>query len=465
MERRLSAVLVSDMVGYSRLMEADESGIFERQKQHRKELIDPAIRMAGGTIVKQTGDGLIVEFPGAHDAVRCAIDIQTQMRAREAAFPRKARIEYRIGINVGDVIFDDGDIFGDGVNVAARLEALAAPGGVCISDPVLQMTQNRISNRFDDLGSQKIKNIARPIRVWQWTPDQQETAFDATTGQVEQEVGFTFSEDGTQLAWARVGQGPAVLKAPNWLNHLEYEWRSPIWGPVLTQMSEFCDLVRFDQRGNGLSDWEPPEISADAMIADMKAVADAAGLDRFFLFAISQGCAFSVRFAAEYPESVAGLILVGGYARGTLRRGSPEQTEMHAATNTLIRQGWGSPNPAFRHMFTENMMPDATPEQKSSFDELQRVATSPAVAARINDMNASVDVSTQARQLRVPTLVMHAEGETRVPVAEGRRLAALIPGARFVTLPGRNHALVEGSEALDIFLAEARRFIAAHPLD
>ncbi len=465
MKRRLCAVLVADMVGYSRLMEADEAGILERQKRHRKELIDPMISASGGNVVKQTGDGLIAEFPGAQDAVRCAIDIQTQMRAREADAPRKTRIEYRVGINIGDVIFDDGDIFGDTVNVAARLESLAEPGAVCLADPVYQMTHTQISDPFVDLGTQKIKNIARPVRVWQWSPSARSIATEITTSPNAQEVSFCFAPDGAQLAWARVGTGPAVLKAPNWLNHLEYEWRSPLWGPVWAQMAQFCDLYRFDQRGNGLSDWEPPELSEDVMISDMHAVAVSAGLNRFFLFGISQGCAFSVRYAMEHPDKVAGLILVGGYARGMLRRGSQSQNDLHAATTTLIRQGWGSPNPAFRHIFTESMMPDATADQKSSFDELQRVATSPENAARINEMNASVDVSALAQEVRVPTLVLHSEGDGRVPAAEGRRLAALIPDARFVALPGNNHALVDGSEALAVFLEETRRFLLSHPLD
>jgi class 3 adenylate cyclase/pimeloyl-ACP methyl ester carboxylesterase len=465
MERRLSAVMATDMVGFSRLMEADEMGVLARQKTHRKELIDPAIAAAGGTIIKQTGDGLIVEFPGAQDAVRCGIEIQKGMRSRESANTRKTRIEFRIGINVGDIIFDDGDIFGDGVNVAARLEALAEPGGVSVSDPVYQMTQAQVGDRFSDLGVQKVKNISRPIRVWQWTPDGKDSEPASSEKPLSQQISFCFSGDGTQLAWAQAGQGTPVLKAPNWLNHLEYEWRSPIWGQLFREMSGFCKLVRFDQRGNGLSDWEPAEISERAMISDMDDVAKSAGFEKFFLFGLSQGCAFSVRYAVEHPEKVAGLILVGGYARGACRRDSEAQTAIHTATNTLIREGWGAPNPAFRNLFTQSMMPDATAEQQSSFDELQRVATSPAMAAQLNDMNADVDVSALAQQIQVPTLVMHAGGDKRVPVEEGRRLAALIPSARFVGLPGNNHALVDDSEALEVSLDETRKFVAEHRLN
>lgn len=460
MERRLCAILAADMAGYSRLMERNETDVLNRQKLYRRELIDPAIAQAGGQIVKTTGDGMLARFDTAQAALRCALEIQQAMQQREEDTPRKERIQYRIGINIGDIVLEDGDIFGDAANVAARLEAISEPGAICVSDIVHQITQDRVSEPFTDLGLQKVKNITRPIRVWQWVPDaDRDQSHDPQPSHV-QHVSFCIAGDGTQLAWARVGKGPSVLKAPNWLNHLDYEWRSPLWGPFLEQMSQRCDLVRFDQRGNGLSDRDPHEISEDAMISDMRSIVQAAGLDRFLLFGISQGCAFSVRYAAENPDKVAGLILVSGYLRGSLKRGSPEQAAISEATNVLIREGWGSPNPAYRHLFTESMMPDATEAQKAVFDELQRVSCSPEVAARINTMNATVDVSGFAPRIRVPTLVLHSEGDRRVPVAEGRRMAAMIPGARFVTLPGNNHALIDNSPALDLFLSEFSSFLA-----
>lgn len=460
MERRLCAILAADMAGYTRLMERNESDVLGRQKLYRRELIDPAIAQAGGQIVKTTGDGMLTRFDTAQAAVRCALEIQQAMQQREADTPRKERIQYRIGINIGDILLEDGDIFGDGVNVAARLEAISEPGGICISDIVHQITQDRVTEPFTDLGLQKVKNITRPIRVWQWVPDRSRDNSPDTARSQAQHVSFCIAGDGTQLAWARIGKGPSVLKAPNWLNHLDYEWRSPVWGPFLEQMSHRCDLVRFDQRGNGLSDRDPAEISEDAMISDIGSIVEAAGLNRFVLFGISQGCAFSVRYAAENPEKVSGLVLVAGYLRGALMRNSPEQSALSEATNVLIREGWGSPNPAYRHLFTESMMPDSTEAQKSSFDELQRVSCSPDVAARINTMNASVEVSDYASRIQAPTLVLHSEGDRRVPVAEGRRMAALIPGARFVTLPGNNHALIDGSPALDLFLSEFSAFLA-----
>ncbi|MGH6931783.1 MAG: alpha/beta fold hydrolase [Dongiaceae bacterium] len=462
MERRLAAIMAADMSGYSRLMERDEDGVISRQKGYRRELIDLAIERYHGHIVKTTGDGMLVEFPSAQDAVRCAVEVQNGMVEREGARSFDDRIQYRVGINVGDIVFDDGDMFGDAVNVASRLETLAEPGGVCISDSVHQMVQDRVREEFRDLGSQRVKNISRLIKVWQWTPSSPAQTIEAADPSLSQRIEFCVTTNGVQLSYASIGKGSPVLKAPNWLNHIEYEWRSPVWGPALAEIAKHHRLVRFDQRGNGLSDWESVDISESAMIADMASVVAAAGLERFALFGISQGCAFSIRYAAENPEKVKCLVLLGGFARGSLMRDSTEQKQLHEAATTMVRQGWGSSNPVYRHFFTEAMMPDATAGQKSSFDELQRVATSPENAVRIHVMNGSVEVTEFAKSLKVPTLVLHAEGDRRVPLEEGRRMAALVPGARFVALLGNNHALIEGTPAFDKFFHEFNAFLKQH---
>src|SRR5262244_61465 len=164
--RRLAAIFAADVAGYSRLMGADEEGTHERLKAHRRELVDSKIGEHSGRIVKTTGDGMLVEFPSVVDAVRCAAELQRAMIDREAAMPEDRRIRFRIGINLGDVIVEDGDIFGDGVNVAARLEALAEPGGICISRMVRDQIRDKLTYAFDDMGEQSVKNIARPVRVY-----------------------------------------------------------------------------------------------------------------------------------------------------------------------------------------------------------------------------------------------------------------------------------------------------------
>jgi adenylate cyclase len=169
--RRLAAILAADVAGYSRLMGADEEGTHERLKAHRRELVDPKISEHSGCIVKTTGDGMLVEFPSVVDAIRCAAELQRAMIDREAGMPEGRRISFRVGINLGDVIVEDGDIFGDGVNVAARLEALSDPGGICISRMVRDQIRDRLAYSFEDLGAQSVKNIARPVRVYALRPE------------------------------------------------------------------------------------------------------------------------------------------------------------------------------------------------------------------------------------------------------------------------------------------------------
>ena len=166
-ERRLAAILAADVAGYSRLMGADEAGTFARLRTHRRELIDPKIAEHKGRIVKTTGDGMLVEFPSVVEAVACAVAVQRSLAERNAAIPEDQRIELRVGIHQGDIIVEDGDIFGDGVNLAARLEGLAEPGGICVSARVRSDAMGKVEHvAFDDLGDQQVKNIARPVHVY-----------------------------------------------------------------------------------------------------------------------------------------------------------------------------------------------------------------------------------------------------------------------------------------------------------
>jgi class 3 adenylate cyclase/pimeloyl-ACP methyl ester carboxylesterase len=465
LKRRLIVILVADMAGYSRLMERDEEGVITRQKGHRKELIDPEISQRDGILLKNTGDGLIVEFNSVQDAIRCAMAIQLGMMEREGQADDDRRIQYRIGINLGDLVFDEDDFFGDGLNVAARLEGLAKPGGITVSDMVFQTLPEKYKDQLEDLGNQKVKNISRPIRVWQWLPDQPRKSETKSELALKQRVQYTTSKDGTQIAWARIGRGNALVKAPNWLNHLDYEWRSPIWEPFYTSIAGHQDFIRFDQRGNGLSEWEVSDISEERMVEDMDAVIKAADVDRFALFGISQGGAFSIRYAVEYPEKVTCLILFGAYLRGRMNRDSLDQRQLCEVLGMMIEQGWGSTNPVFLHTFTSNFMPDAPAEVSAGFDELQRVSTSPENARKVWDMNVNVDVVELARQVKVPTLILHCVGDRVSPLEEGRLLAKTIPNATFVELPGSNHVLVPNTTAYEQLLEELEDFLKVNNIE
>ena len=218
-------------------------------------------------------------------------------------------------------------------------------------------------------------------------------------------------------------------------------------------------LIRYDERGNGLSDWNVNDISFEAFVRDLETVVDAARLDRFSLLGVSQGCPVSIAYAVRNPGRVSHLVLYGGYARGWRRRGDPAEIEKADAVQTLMRHGWGQENPAFRQIFTTRFMPSGTPEQMRWFNDLQRMTTSPDNAARIRRANENIDITDLLPQIRIPTLVLHCRNDAAQPHEEGRILAAGIPGARFVTLEGHNHLILESDPCWTHFLDEIRVFL------
>lgn len=469
MQRRLAAVLAADVVGYSRLMGTDEIGTLTSLKSHRRQVVDPGIAEHHGRIVKTTGDGMLVEFASVVDAVACAVSIQRSMVRRNAGIAADRQIVFRIGINVGDIIIDGDDIFGDGVNIAARLETLCEPGGVCISRAANDQIRDKLALAFADLGEQAVKNISRAVGVFGLGPkDIEQLSEFADVGQAreasnrpyQQDIHFCQSRDGVQLAFSRMGKGPPLVKTGNWMTHLEFDFDSPIWSPLYRELSRDHTFIRYDARGNGLSDREVPDIVFDNFVDDLEAVVDAAGIDRFALLGISQGCAVSIAYAVRHPERLSHLVLLGGYAVGWRKRARTEaEKEAGEALLTLVRLGWGQENPAFRQIFTSQFIPGGSKEQADWFNELQRISTSPADAVRNLAANGEVDVTAMLSQVKVPTLVMHARNDARVPFEAGRRMAAGIPGARFVPLEGRNHLIVESEPAFDRFLAEMRSFL------
>ncbi|MGL5166389.1 MAG: alpha/beta fold hydrolase [Afipia sp.] len=462
-ERHLTAILAADVAGYSRLMGADEEGTHAQLKAHRHDLIDRRIKKHRGRIVKTTGDGLLAIFASAVDAVRCAVEIQRAMIDRNAGIAPDKRLEFRIGINIGDIIEDGGDIFGDGVNVAARLESIAAHGGISISRQVLDQIEGKLKLKFRELGRQNLKNITRPIEVFAVELDSggSKAARILTGANLKQDIRYCKAADGVRLAFARVGDGPPLLRTAHWLGHLEYDWELPIFRHLLLQLASHFSLVRYDARGNGLSDWDVGNLTLDTWVNDMECVADAAGLERFPILALSQGCAVAVAFAARHPERVSHLILYGGFAVGVYKSPSvsAEARERFDAMKTLMKLGWGANAPTFRQLFTDSMMPDATKEQNDAFNEAQRISASAECAVRYLDTVANFDVRDLLPQVKAPTLVMHVRDDRRVPIAAGRDLATGIPGARFVTLPGKNHIPLEQDPSVPILLDEIRRFL------
>jgi len=285
-------------------------------------------------------------------------------------------------------------------------------------------------------------------------------------------IRFLRSHDGVRLAYAVSGQGPTVIKAATWLSHLEHDSDSPVWGHLLRHFSARHRLVRYDERGCGLSDWQVPDLSFQSWLRDLEAVADQAGGERFALLGISQGAPIAIAYAVRHPERVTHLILQGGYARGRLvRSATRQQAEEAEMMCRLAELGWGRDDPSFRQFFTTQFIPGGTPAQHAWFNELERVSTSPANAAAFMREFNTIDVMALLPRVRCPTLVLHSRDDVRVPFEEGRLLAMNIPGATLVPIDSRNHLLLEDEpgwrqarEAIEQFLPAAGATPAAGPL-
>jgi DNA-binding winged helix-turn-helix (wHTH) protein/pimeloyl-ACP methyl ester carboxylesterase len=275
-----------------------------------------------------------------------------------------------------------------------------------------------------------------------------------------QEIHFCTTADRVRIAYALAGKGRPILKAANWLNHLEYDWKSPVWSHLLQWMASDHQLIRYDARGNGLSDWSVNDVSFEAYLRDLESVAEASGVGRFALFGISQGVAVCIAYAAKYPERVSRLVLYGGFARGRRIRGTLDDIEQAEALITLMRTGWGQENPAFRQVFTSMFLPGGTPEQMQWFNDLQKTTTSPNNAVRMRFVSDTLDVSNLLAQVKAPTLVLHCKDDAVQPFSEGMFIAAGIPGARFVALEGRNHLILETDPGWPKFRDEVGRFLS-----
>ena len=281
----------------------------------------------------------------------------------------------------------------------------------------------------------------------------------ASAAKARQEIRYCTTSDGVRLAYATTGNGPPLVKASNWLTHLDFEWGSPIWRHWYAALSLHHRLVRYDERGNGMSQRDVPDVSFDTWVRDLETVVDAAGLDRFPLLGISRGGSIAIAYAVKHPERVTHLVLYGAFATGLNPVGTPRELEARSALVSLMRLGWGLNNPAFCKMFTCRFIPEATSEHEQWLDELQRVSTSPENAARLMERDDDIDVRPLLSQVKAPTLVIHCDRDRAVPAEDGRLLAAGIPGARYVSLPGANHLMLEGEPAWSLFLEELGLFL------
>ena len=276
-----------------------------------------------------------------------------------------------------------------------------------------------------------------------------------------QRIRYALSTDGAKLAWADAGSGPVVVKAANWLTHLEYDFESPVWRHWLEFFTDNFRLIRYDERGCGMSDWDA-DLTFARWVEDLESVIDAADLhEPFALLGLSQGAAVSIAYAVKHPERVSHLILYGGYARGWAQREDVSSERECRAIADLARVGWGRSNPAFRQVFTSRFIPRGAADQMEWFNELCRKTTSPENAARLLELRANINVMPLLKEIRTPTLVMHARDDAVTPFDESRHLAAGIPGAEFVELDSENHILFRDEPAWSRFKEVVLDFMGA----
>lgn len=276
-----------------------------------------------------------------------------------------------------------------------------------------------------------------------------------------QEIQFCTSSDGVRISYAQTGSGPPLVKVANWLSHLEYDWESPVWRHWLKRLSENHTLIRYDQRGCGLSDRDVENLSVEALVDDLEAVVDDVGIDKFPLLGVCSGGPIAYEYALRHPDKVSHLILYAAYGSKPPEEYSPQKVAEAKTMLRLIKVGWGRDNPAFRQFFTSLFMPEADPEQIDWYNKLQRMSTSPEMAYRIQHLLFNLMVGPFDKDFDIPTLVLHSKNDAVVPFDEGREWAAKIPGAKFIPLESSNHILLEGEPAWQRFLDEVQNFIDA----
>lgn len=273
----------------------------------------------------------------------------------------------------------------------------------------------------------------------------------------QQRIRFCRGRDGVRIAYASHGKGPPLLVVSCWLSHLQYDWSSPVWRHFLDDLGAITTLIRYDERGFGLSDWTVDDFSLDARVADLETLVDDIGLETVTLLGMSGGAPVAMAYAARHPERTERLIVYGGYAIGAGRI----PTEGELAFRAMIRAGWAQEDPIFRRVFTNRFIPGATEEQTGWFDELQRMSTSTenALASRVERM--AVDLSDELPRIAAPTLFLHAREDRACPLDGARTAAALIPDTRLVILESPNHILLADEPAWTVFVDEVRRFMPA----
>jgi pimeloyl-ACP methyl ester carboxylesterase len=279
-----------------------------------------------------------------------------------------------------------------------------------------------------------------------------------------QEIRYCNTPDNVRIAYTVTGQGSPIVRAAHWLTHLEKDWESPVWSLFLHDLSRHHRIVRYDARGTGLSQRKVPGYSFEAMLTDLETVVDAAGFEKFALLGVSQGGATAIAYALKHPERVSHIVLYGAFARGHrfLIENESDQ-KLYDATMTMIAEGWGSENPAYRHYLSGLFLPNGTAAQVRWHTELERDSATPEMAAKIFEAVSNIDIKDMLPQVNVPVIVLHQREDRVVPFVLGQQIAALVPGARFVPLDGTNHLFLPNEPSHQVFMREVAKFLGDPP--
>jgi class 3 adenylate cyclase/pimeloyl-ACP methyl ester carboxylesterase len=468
-QRQLLAIMFTVVVGYTALTERDEAAAVRVREQHR-ELIQTLVHQFDGEVIDATGDESLSVFPSALRAVDCALALQGALKS----YPD---LRVRIGIHLGDVLRREGEIVGEGVNVAARVRPLAEPGGIAISEPVYQMVRTRPHLTARALGTKALKNVANPVEVYALSaagagpeplrrqsrrlmgaalgliavlllavrlyPPSREAVVVAVALQLplilgesmEQEIGFAHNAtDGVRIAYATTGAGPPIINFSGWATHLQEGIGSTAYDvDALVPLSSRRNLfVRFDGRGSGLSDRDVTDFSLEATVGDLAAVIDQLGVERVGIYAMSGGGPTAIAYTARHPDRVSRLVLAGTFASTPWM--SAERRKLLDQMLPLVRSSWEQP--AVRSMVVELIGPEIDGAERRIANEfMRRAGEGPAVAGFLAELFRQ-DVEDLARQITVPTLVIQGSDDQLHPVEASRTLTALIPGARFELIEG-----------------------------
>ena len=460
-KRRLSAILALDVVGYSSMMQRDAAGLLASLNAIFRSVVTPAVAAAEGRVVKLLGDGVLIEFPAAAQALRCAVRIQQELRRPDSPYRSPEPIKLRAGLHAGDVVVEGDDIFGDGVNIAARLQSAAQPGGILASRIFCDLAGSDIPVRLRREGAHSFKGIAQPIEVLSVDFTDPEVAARRASMAQAQEIRFCTSKDNVRLAWTVNGDGRTVVKAPNWIGHLELDWHNPGFAPITTAIAEQWRLVRFDARGTGLSDWDLEEISFDHFVGDLERVFDAAEVERAPILAISQGCAIAAGFAVRRPERVSAIVMIGGFPVGRAKRRSPKDRVRAKAMQAMMAAGWDDDYPSLRDLLAQIIIPGASEEERRQYAEDMREMISPENLGRYRDVIDNLDVTQLLPNVTAPCLVVHCRGDRMQPIEQGRMLAAGLPDSRFIAYDSVNHLVPENDPVWPLLERDVLAFLAA----